>query len=154
MLAKSQGDWRNGLPSSLVQSYEKNSKIGKVVRGTADLRCSVYPGAHILNPRKLNFWFRYINFASTFDFRRDFDPTCHSSRDLETVRFWTICPSYFKIVNYSNRQLLSSHTHIAQATQAKNSLDPAWQLKDQPPNIFSPQSKKELRLVTIETPAT
>ena len=28
------------------------------------------------------------------------------------------------------RQLLSSHTHIAQATQAKNSLDPAWQLKD------------------------
>ena len=41
-----------------------------------------------------------------------------------------------------NRQLLSSHSHIAQATQAKNSLDPARQLKAQPPNIYASQSKK------------
>ena len=74
---------------------KRNSEIGKVVRGATDLRYSVCPGAHILNCRKLNFWFRYTNFAGTFRFRRVFDHTSHSYRDLEAVRFWTISPSYY-----------------------------------------------------------
>ena len=75
---------------------KRNSEIGKVVRGATDLRYSVCPGAHILNCRKLNFWFRYTNFAGTFRFRRVFDHTSHSYRDLEAVRFWTIFPSLKK----------------------------------------------------------
>ena len=74
---------------------ERNSEIRKVVRGAKDLPRSVYPDAHILHCRKLNFSFRYINFVGTFHFRRGFDYTCHSSRDLEAVRFWTIPPSYY-----------------------------------------------------------
>ena len=61
---------------------------------------------------------------------------------------------YFKIVNYSNRQLLSSHTHIAQATQAKNSLDLAWLLKDQPPNFYAPQYKKNWISKLVPRPRT
>ena len=81
---------------ALFKVTQGKTKIGKVVRGTDDLWCSVSPGAHILISRKSIFLFRYINFASIFYFRRDIDPSCHSSRDLETVRFWTICPSYIR----------------------------------------------------------
>ena len=78
------------------------SEIGKVVRGATDLRYSVCPGAQILNCRKLNFWFRYTNFAGTFRFRRVFDHTSHSYRDLEAVRFWTISPSYVRVRKFLN----------------------------------------------------
>ena len=42
------------------------------------------------------------------------------------------------------RILESSHGRISNhcATQAKNSLDPALLLKDQPPNFYAPQFKK------------
>ena len=73
--------------TALLKVTQGITKIGKVVRGTHDLLCSVYPGARILYSRKSIFLLHYINFASTFHFHRDFDPSCHSSRDLETVRF-------------------------------------------------------------------
>ena len=71
----------------------RKTKIGKVVRGTHDLRRPVGCCARKRGSHELIFRNRYVNLVHSSDWSCQFDTPAFRWRDLESVRFWSERPS-------------------------------------------------------------